>query len=181
MLSELKSSWIGYIFDNMGEAICLTGMNGELLYTNPAAWELFGLSENHTGKIWEAIPYVEGNDELIQLFIDGIMNKKDSFRALVDYVNDEGERFYLHVTLTREADEDGIFLIIASDLTQLVKVHSAFARYTSPDIADYVLMSPGGEEQGGTDREVSILMSDLRGFTRMSTEMSSSDLICNIR
>lgn len=177
MLSKLTMERLQYVFLNTDDAICATRKDGEVVYSNPAAVKLFGLGKKEGEKLWENIPLVPENDALIQLFIDGIMNKKDSFRALVDYVNDEGERFCLHVTLTREADEDGIFLIVASDLTQLVKVHSAFARYTSPDIADYVLMSPGGEEQGGTDREVSILMSDLRGFTRMSTEMSSSDLV----
>jgi len=70
-----------------------------------------------------------------------------------------------------------VFLLVASDLTDFTKVHSAFQRYTSPDIADFVLTDPEGEQQGGTDREVSILMSDIRGFTMLSTKMSSSQLI----
>ncbi len=177
MLSKLTMERLEYAFLNTDDAICATLKDGELVYSNPAAVKLFGLENKKGEKLWENIPLVPDNDALIQLFINGIMNKKDCFRALVDYVNEEGERFCLHVSLTREAGEDGIFLIVASDLTQLVKVHSAFARYTSPDIADYVLKSPGGEEQGGTEREVSILMSDLRGFTRMSTGMSSSDLV----
>ena len=177
MLSDLNPEWIPYILMNMEDAVCLTGKNGELLYANPAAEKLFSLDICGHARIWDAIPYVEGNDSLIQLFIDGVMEKRKSLRSLVDYYNNEGTRFRLHVTLTCESGEQGMILIVVHDLTSLVKVHSAFARYTSPEIADYVLTTPGGEKQGGQNREVSILMSDLRGFTAMSTRLSSDDLI----
>ena len=156
MLRELNSERIQYIFRNMDDSVCITGMGGELLYANPAAEKLFGLRAGDRPKLWEAIPYVEGNDELIQLFIDSVMEKRKSFNALVDYVNNEGRLFRLHVSLTCE---------------------SAFARYTSEDIADYVLTAPDGEKQGGRAQEVTILMSDLRGFTAMSSRLSSTRLV----
>ena len=177
MIHELNAERIQYIFRNMEDAVCITGMGGELLYANPAAEKLFGLQAGSRPKIWEAIPYVEGNDELIQLFIDSVMEKRKSFHALVDYVNNEGSRFHLHVSLTCEPSDPGLFLAVISDLTQSVRVKSAFARYTSEDIADYVLTAPDGEKQGGSAREVTILMSDLRGFTAMSARLSSTQLV----
>ncbi|MBR6378224.1 MAG: PAS domain-containing protein, partial [Oscillospiraceae bacterium] len=87
MLSELLQSRVHYILNNMEDAVCLTEMNGELVYANPAAERLFGLDMDGRAKIWDAIPYVEGNDALIQLFIDGVMEKKKPLRAVVDYVN----------------------------------------------------------------------------------------------
>lgn len=177
MLRELNSERIQYIFRSMDDAVCVTGMGGELLYANPAAEKLFGLQAGNRSKLWEAIPYVEGNDELIQLFIDSVMEKRKSFNALVDYVNNEGSLFHLHVSLTCEPSDPGLFLIVISDLTQSVRVKSAFARYTSEDIADYVLTAPDGEKQGGKAQEVTILMSDLRGFTAMSARLSSTQLV----
>ncbi len=177
MLQALNPERIEYIFRNMDDAVCLTGKSGELLYVNSAAERLFGLRADGKTKIWESIPFVEENDALVQLFIDGITEKKKSVRSLVDYVNNQGELFHLHASLTCEAEESGMILIVISDLTQLMKVHSAFTRYTSPEIADYVLTAPDGEKQGGQTREVSIMMSDLRGFTAMSTRLSSDDLI----
>ena len=149
MLSELLQSRVHYILNNMEDAVCLTEMNGELVYANPAAERLFGLDMDGRAKIWDAIPYVEGNDALIQLFIDGVMEKKKPLRAVVDYVNNEGARFHLHVTLTCESEESEMILIVIHDLTSLIKVHSAFERYTSPEIADFVLTTPDGEKQGG--------------------------------
>ena len=177
MLNELNSEWLNDILLNMEDAVCLTGKNGELLYANPAALNLFSLDVTLSPKIWDAIPYVEGNDALIQLFIDGVTQKRESFSAPVDYVNNEGEVFRLYVTLTCKPSKSGTILIVIHNLTKLIKVYSAFERYTSPEIADYVLSTPEGEKQGGRVREVSILMSDLRGFTAMSTRTSPDRLI----
>ena len=177
MMQKLNADWIQYIFTNMDDAVCMTRMSGEVFFANPSAERLFGIRLQEKIKIWEAIPYVEENDKLIQLFIDGVMEKKESIRSLADYVNNEGKVFHLHVSLTCQSGEEGAFLIVISNLTDLQKVQSAFARYTSPEIANYVLSDPEGEKQGGQERDVSILMSDLRGFTAMTTQMPSEDLI----
>ena len=177
MHNELNSEWLNDILLNMEDAVCLTGKNGELLYANPAALNLFSLDVSANPKIWDAIPYVEKNDALIQLFIDGVTQKRESFSAPVDYVNNKGEMFRLYVTLTCKPSKSGTILIVVHNLTKLIKVYSAFERYTSPEIADFVLSTPEGEKQGGQVRNVSILMSDLRGFTAMSTRTSPDRLI----
>ena len=176
MQLEPRPEWFEYILDNTKDAVLLTAKNGDLLSANPAARELLNLEHRGGVKIWEAIPFVEENDGLVQVFIDGVMEKRP-VNATVRYVNPDGQHFHLHVTLTCGQDSDGMVLVVIHDLTSLTKVHSAFARYTSPEIADYVLSTPEGEKQGGSSREVSILMSDLRGFTAISTQMSSEDLI----
>ena len=177
MDTELNMSRLKYVFQNMVDAALATRMNGELIYANPAAKKLFGLAGRKTPMLWETIPHIEENDALYQLLIDGIVQKKKNITSLVDYVNRDGKLYHLHVSLTCDAEESGVFLIVVSDLTELMKVSSAFKRYTSPEIANYVLTSPGGEKQGGTDREVTILMSDIRGFTALSSRLSCTDLI----
>ncbi len=173
----MLSDHMQYILANMEDAVLLTGSGGKVLFANPAAEKLFGLDVRGRDRLWDAIPYVEENDAFIQLFIDGGTERKKSFHSLVDYVNLEGKRFKLHVTLTCQSEDDNFALIVIHDLTSLFKVHSAFERYTSPEIADYVLTAPGGEKQGGREADVSVLMSDLRGFTAMSTRISSENLI----
>ena len=174
-----RLEWFEFILHNMKDAVLLTTKNGELLNANPAAQELLGLELRDGVKIWDAIPFVEENDALVQLFIDGVTQKR-SVNSNVRYVNPDGQHFHLHVTLSFGQDREGMILVVIHDLTSLTKVHSAFARYTSPEIADYVLSTPEGEKQGGTSREVSILMSDLRGFTAMSTKLPSEDLITTL-
>lgn len=179
-LMKLSPEQIQYILMNTEDAVCLTGMGGELLYSNAAAEKLFGIHADGHTKIWNAIPIEAGNDALVQLFINGVMEKKDSLRSLVDYINNEGKRFQLLVNLTCGSEESRTVLIVISDLTHEMRAHTALARYTSPEIADYVMTAPEGTKQGGQEREVSILMSDLRGFTAMSTHLSPIELITEL-
>lgn len=168
---------VQYFFTNSEDSICIISSVGELLYTNPAAEKLFGISAQEGTKIWESIPYVEGNDDLIQLFIDSIMTKVPAQEAIVDYWNNEGIVRNLHVKMTRYKKDQAVYLVVITDLTQLFKVNSALVRYTSPDIADYALMTAEGQKSGGQTRNVTILMSDLRGFTALGTRLSAEHLI----
>ena len=170
-------SLIPYILENMGDAVCVTNRRGELQYMNPAAEKLLGIpfSAGASAKIWEAIPFVETNDELVQLFIQAVQANESSRQVLVKYENTEGHVSHVRVSLTRRDENGGTFLIVLSDLTELLRVTDAFVRYTSPQIANYVLNTPGGEAQGGASREVSILFADLRGSTALSTGMPAGE------
>ena len=49
-------------------------------------------------------------------------------------------------------------------------IRSAFGRYVSPEVAKTLLESPEGLRFGGEKRVVTILMSDLRGYTRFAEQ-----------
>jgi class 3 adenylate cyclase len=53
-------------------------------------------------------------------------------------------------------------------LRQREIIRNAFGRYVSPEVARAVLESPDGLRLGGRKREVTALMSDLRGYTRFA-------------
>ncbi len=176
---ESTADQLGFIFSSMEDAVCVTDASGRLCYANRAALRLLGIPENEMKKekIWELFPFVEENDELIQLFIDAVTNKQSIRQALVNYENHEHVKYQMRVSLAYTSGEERMLIIVMSDLTDLIRVSSAFMRYTSPDIASYVLESPEGEKQGGILRDVSILMSDLRGFTAMSAGMTPGDTV----
>ncbi len=181
METELSQVDSEFIFTNMKDAVCVMGRWGELIYTNPAAQSLFdiGVYQPKGQKIWKSIPYKEKNDDLIQLFIDCAEQKKTYHQGYVDYENKDGKIFKLRVSMTSANASNGGILYIAliNDLTEFIRVNLAFERYTSREIADYVLNNPDGEALGGKQCECSILMSDLRGFTALSTKLEPADLI----
>src|SRR5205085_8494803 len=47
-------------------------------------------------------------------------------------------------------------------------IRSAFGRYVSPEVARELLESPHGLRFGGEKRVISVLMSDLRGYTQFA-------------
>jgi class 3 adenylate cyclase len=74
----------------------------------------------------------------------------------------------------RSKDEVGqltrAFNEMLEGLRQRDFIRDTFGRYVSPEIARTVLESPGGLALGGEKRDVTILMSDLRGYTRWAGE-----------
>ena len=167
-----------YFFTNTEDAVCVISSSGDLQYANPSAEKLFGLQAGIKMKIWNAVPYVEGNDDLIQLFIDAVSNKVATHEAIVDYVNNEGVVSNLHIRMTCYNNNDQVvYLIVITNMTQLFKVNSALVRYTSPDIADYALATAEGQKSGGQTKNVTIMMSDLRGFTALGAKLPAEELI----
>ncbi len=166
-----------YFFENTEDSVCMISRSGEIMYANPAAEKLFEISSDSHIKIWKAVPFVEGNDNLIQLLIDSVTNKVASHEAVVDYINNQGEISNLHVRMTCDQREPIVYLVVITNLTQLFKVNSALIRYTSPEIADYVLTTEEGQKSGGQTRNVTVLMSDLRGFTALSEKLTAEELI----
>lgn len=173
----IKPEQVQYFFQNTEDAVCIVSSSGDLQYANPSAEKLFGIPADSGMKIWNAVPFVEGNDDLIQLFIDAVTNKVASHEALAEYWNNEGEVKNLHVRMTCYKGEETAYLIVITDLTQLIKVNSALVRYTSPDIADFVLTTEEGQKSGGKNKEVTVIMSDLRGFTALSAKLTAEELI----
>ena len=84
-------------------------------------------------------------------------------------------RVNTHLTmdqLRRSLGEKNVELARAHEL-----VRRAFGRYMSEEVAASVLRSPQALELGGEEREVSILMSDLRGFTALAARLSPQQVI----
>jgi class 3 adenylate cyclase len=62
------------------------------------------------------------------------------------------------------------FNAMLDGLRQRDFIRSAFGRYVSPEVAQAILESPEGLRFGGAKRVVTVLMSDLRGYTRFAEQ-----------
>jgi class 3 adenylate cyclase len=72
----------------------------------------------------------------------------------------------------RSRDEVGVltraFNEMVEGLRQRDFIRNAFGRYVSPEVVKTLLESPDGLRLGGHKREITVLMSDLRGYTRFA-------------
>jgi class 3 adenylate cyclase len=77
-----------------------------------------------------------------------------------------------HTLPVRSRDEVGVltgaFNEMVEGLRQRDFIRNAFGRYVSPEVARTLLESPDGLRLGGEKREITVLMSDLRGYTRFA-------------
>jgi adenylate cyclase len=99
----------------------------------------------------------------------------------VDYV---AKPFNAHELLARVSTHltlDELRRNLAQKNAELARAHElvrhAFGRYVSEEVATRILQSPEGLELGGEEREVTILMSDLRGFTALASRLAPQQVI----
>jgi adenylate cyclase len=99
----------------------------------------------------------------------------------VDYV---AKPFNAHELLARvntHLTVDELRRSLAAKNVELARAHElvrrAFGRYVSEEVATQILQSPEGLELGGEEREVTILMSDLRGFTALAARLAPHAVI----
>ena len=56
-------------------------------------------------------------------------------------------------------------------------IKETFGRYLSQKVVEEILTSPGGHKLGGTRKVVTVLMSDLRGFTSLSETLDPAEMV----
>lgn len=99
----------------------------------------------------------------------------------VDYVT---KPFNTHELLARVETHltiDHLRRSLAAKIGELARAHElvrkVFGRYVSEEVAESLLRSPEALELGGEEREVTILMSDLRGFTALAERLTPREVI----
>lgn len=69
------------------------------------------------------------------------------------------------------------FNTLTEGLRQRDFIRDAFGRYLTQEVVDQLLESEHGLKLGGENREISIVMSDLRGFTALTADMPPEQVI----
>jgi class 3 adenylate cyclase/CheY-like chemotaxis protein len=99
----------------------------------------------------------------------------------VDYVPKPFNAHELLARVNTHLTMDELRRSLAEKNAELARAHElvrrVFGRYVSEEVAASVLRSPEALELGGEEREVSILMSDLRGFTALAARLSPQRVI----
>lgn len=82
---------------------------------------------------------------------------------------------------SKREDEFGLLAdhldLMAAGLEERELIRSTFGRYVSEEVARTVLASPEALQLGGEEREVTILFSDLRGYSTISESLSPSQVV----
>jgi adenylate cyclase len=94
----------------------------------------------------------------------------------VDFMGDFSTAFN---TMTQQLKESRAQLV---DLNQQLErrnqfIREIFGRYTSDDIVGVLLDMPEGLKLGGEKREVTLMMSDLRGFTALAERLEATQVV----
>lgn len=192
------------IIEGMDGGVVMVNEVGKILYMNPAAESIFERKkEDILGQsLCTCFFEYEENDEFNQLILDAIYEKNVLKDQFVNYYTGEKTKV-LHVKTsfrTQENERLGM-IILFSDVSELYELRDAvvamkrieklnvklnlrnellsktFGRYLSDEIVKQLMDTEDGLALGGKKEHLTIIMSDLRGFTAMSESMTANDLL----
>lgn len=192
------------VISDMSEGLMIIGLDGRVAEMNPAAAVILGKKpEELQGKPFAASFFeYEENDAFNQTVLDAVYEAGVAHKSIVPYYTGEITK-YLSITTSYLLDGEKKVAVIAviSDISELYELRDAvkamekiralnekleirnkllnetFGRFLSDEIVRRLLDTPDGLLMGGSKKEITVLMSDLRGFTAMSEKMNAQDLI----
>lgn len=192
------------IISSMTEGVVSIGFDGFVRYSNEAAAEILGLEdEEMTGKRFlSCLLDEDDNDEFIQSILDSFYDRTRSHVSIVPYKNGGNtKKIRLVTSYLKENGRNAGVVCLFSDLSELYELRDAvksmeriqglnrqlemrnkllsetFGRFLSDEIVKELLDTPGGLALGGKKRDLTIIMSDIRGFTALSERMDPVELI----
>jgi len=148
----------------------------------------------------------EENDTFNQCILDAVYEKEAIHNRIVNYYTGENSKSLFLTTSFLKNDHDtngepvGVIAVF-NDVSEIMVLRDAvqameeirqlnqqletrnqfisqtFGRYLSDEIVKTLIEKPGGLRMGGEIREVSIIMTDLRGFTSMSETMPPETVV----
>lgn len=192
------------ILRDMSEGVILISPDGIISLVNPAAEHILDRrAEEMLNKSFARcfFEYPE-NDEFNQTILDAVYDPAARHVNLVPYYTGTVLR-QLHVTtsLLRSDEENTGIIAVLGDISELVELrdavaamerikalnsqlelrnrllHTTFGRYLSDDLVNQLLDTPDGLAIGGKKAQITVLMSDLRGFTALSGRIDPQVLI----
>ncbi|MDR0998027.1 MAG: response regulator, partial [Treponema sp.] len=171
------------------------------VFTAPSAAKMFSLLETNKPVMilldiempemngYEAIKILKSKKETADIPVIFLTGKSDSDSELdglslgaVDYITKPFvpslllKRIEVHLLVKAQQEElkkfnENLQKMVEENTRNVLELHETFGRYLSDEIVKQLLESPGGLALGGKKRFITILISDIRGFTLISEQM----------
>lgn len=180
-LSRLRYEWI---LHSMNNGVISLDFQGKITAFNQAASQILGIdSQAAIGKSYARIFFgYSGNDEMNDAVIQAIKAWDSSIYREIDFLRKDGTRAPLALmsSTLRDADnsEMGV-LIVLHDLSEARRysaLKTMFSRYVARQVVENILSSENLTLHG-EKRNVSILFSDIRGFTSMTEQLEPTQVV----
>ncbi len=204
-LNKNSSELLNDILRNLSEGVIVVKPGGTISFVNPMALQILGMVEKDIlmKKFAECFLDQPNNSEFAESFMDAIYQRSAGHESIISYFRN-GERIKLRLVTTYLKTEDGKrygIIGVFSDLSGLSQLENAmhaaerigqlnrdlnsrnellsktFGRYLSDTIVNELLETNDGLSIGGKNRLITILMSDLRGFTALCEQIPPDSLI----
>ena len=192
--SKRREDLYSAVLNSSADAIVIYDMSKNVQYVNPSFTEIFGWSL--TEVFGKPIPFIPNADiEVTDTILHRIMQESDPVSGIqaklmtkdrrVLEISLSGARYHDHeklpaglslilrdVTAQREAERN-----LELERTERGFIRDTFGQYLSDEVVNEILQCSGTYNLGGEVRDVTVLVSDLRGFTAITESLPATDIL----
>jgi PAS domain S-box-containing protein len=167
------------ILSTLPVAIIATDKDGRINFMNSFAEGLFEInSANVRGK--RLISILETNQAVIKTINDALNDQKEYHLGSNNLKLKNKKEIVVNLYIKPLFDEERQFCgLVASieDKTYINYLMNAFQRYVPASVSEIIARDPGKLKLGGEEKELTVLFSDLIGFTTISEQMAPDQIV----
>ena len=169
------------ILSSIANGVITLSLLGEVESINPAALKILKMEKA------EAVnnPYlmIFPEDENIQNIIEKTLENQEITLEMDIPCHSVGEDARINITCAPLMDQDGGLngaVITIEDISEERRIKNTFKRYVSDNVVEELLAEGATLELGGESKHITILFSDIRGFTSLSEKMTPHDVVTTL-
>ena len=166
---------------SIATSVITINLIGEVDSINKAAKDLFG--DKSKSIIGEHYSYFFSKDKNICDAIDAAEHELETISELNSSLLTKSRNTKINYSVAPLKDQKNKHLgmvVAIEDITEQSKIKNTFKRYVSKSVVDQLLDDEQKLNLGGEEREVTVLFSDIRGFTAMSEKMKPREVVTTL-
>jgi adenylate cyclase len=175
------------ILRSLSNAVLSTDKDGNIIAANESAKALLGYSNDDRleGKLLTDVVRIKEGD-FSKWFTAALRAADEKCRqqyypdqTLLPSVGVEQHSVHLSINSIADAsDSSNVYgaLVVMDDISDEKRLKSTMYRYMNQELAE-LLLSRGDAKLGGDRREVSVLFSDIRGYTTLTENMEAEEVV----
>ena len=169
------------IMGSIATSVITINLLGEVDSVNKAGVGLLSKKANEI--VGEHYSYLFSKDQNLCKAIESAEIELESFAELNVPLMSKSKNTIVNFSVSPLTDQKGAHLgavVAIEDITEQSKIKNTFKRYVSKSVVDQLLDDDQKLNLGGEERDVTVLFSDIRGFTAMSEKMKPKEVVSTL-